>query len=72
MTDSAEGFRVYVDTKKLSPYQVLEKWFANSPEFSKRAMVCTLVDEILASKRSLLSVQKVRIPVTQKIRWIFL
>jgi formylmethanofuran dehydrogenase subunit E len=69
ITDSAEGFRVYVDTKKLGPYPVLEKWFANSPEFSKKTMVRTLVDEILASKRSILSVQKVRIPVTQKIRW---
>lgn len=69
ITDSADGFRVYVDPKKLKPYPVLEKWFANSPEFSKKTMVRTLVDEILVSKRSILSVQKVRIPVTQKKKW---
>jgi formylmethanofuran dehydrogenase subunit E len=69
MTNSADGFRVYVDSRKLGPYPVLEKWFANSPEFSKQTMLHTLVDEILASKRSILSVQKVRIPVTQKVRW---
>jgi len=69
MTESAEGFRIYIDPKKLSQYPVLDKWFANSPEFSKKTMVRTLIDEILAAKRSILSVQKVRIPVTQKKKW---
>ena len=69
LEDSAEGVRVYVDTKKLGPFPVLEKWFANSPEFSKETMVRMLVDDILTSKRSILSVQKVKIPVTQKKRW---
>ena len=64
--DSAEGVRIFLDTKKLSPYPVLEKWFANSPEFSKKTMTKTLIDEIMAAKRSILSVQKVRIPVTPK------
>ncbi len=67
--DSVEGYRIFVDTKKLAAYPVLEKWFANSEEFVKRTMVRTLVDEILAAKRSILSVQKVRLPVTQKQRW---
>jgi len=69
MTDSVEGFRVYVETRKLGTYLILEKCFANNPKFSKQTMVRTLVDEILTSKRSILSVQKVRIPVTQKVRW---
>jgi len=69
MTNSADGYRVYVDPKKLKAYPVLEKWFANSAEFSKQTMVRTLADEILTAKRSILSVQRVRIPVTQKVRW---
>jgi formylmethanofuran dehydrogenase subunit E len=69
MGDYAEGVRVYVDTKKLGAYPVLEKWFANSVEFSKDTMKKALVDQILASKREILSVQKVRIPVTHKKKW---
>lgn len=67
--NSVQGYRIYVDTKKLGAYPVLEKWFANSPEFVKRTMVRSLVDEIMASKRSILSVQKVRLPVTLKQKW---
>ena len=67
--DSAEGVRVYIDPKKITNYPVLEKWFANSPEFSKRTMTRALLDEIMTAKRSILSVQKVRIPVIQKKKW---
>jgi formylmethanofuran dehydrogenase subunit E len=66
---SAEGYRMFLDTGKLGPYPVLEKWFANSPEFSKHTMVRTLLDEIMAAKRSVLTVQKVRIPVSGKKKW---
>lgn len=69
MGDFAEGVRVYLDPAKLAAWPVLEKWFANSTEFSKRTMTKLLIDEILESKRSILSVQKVRIPVTQKKHW---
>jgi len=69
MGDSAEGIRVYIDPKKLSQWPVLEKWFANSSEFSKKTMKKALQDEILTAKRDILSVQKVRIPVTQKKKW---
>jgi formylmethanofuran dehydrogenase subunit E len=69
MGDFAEGVRVYLDPSKLAAWPVLEKWFANSPEFSKRTMSKTLIDEIVTSKRSILSVQKVRIPITQKKKW---
>jgi len=68
-TDSAEGIRIYVDPAKLHAWPTLEKWFANSPEFSKKTMKKALQEEILASKRSILSVQKVRVPVTQKKKW---
>lgn len=69
MGDSAEGVRVYIDPKKITQYPILEKWFANSPEFSKRTMTRALLDEIMSAKRSILSFQKVRIPVTQKKKW---
>lgn len=67
--DHAEGFRIYVDPIKIKAYPVLAKWFANSPEFSKKSMTKALIDEILSAKRNILSTQKVRIPVTQKQRW---
>jgi len=69
MGDSAEGVRIYMDPKKIGAYPVLEKWFANSVEFSKKSMTKALIDEILAAKRDILSVQKVRLPVIQKKRW---
>jgi formylmethanofuran dehydrogenase subunit E len=69
MGDYADGVRVYLDPAKLADWPVLEKWFANSPEFSKRTMTRRLVDEIMASKRGILSVQKVRIPITHKKKW---
>jgi formylmethanofuran dehydrogenase subunit E len=69
MSDSAEGVRIYIDPGKITRYPVLEKWFANSPEFSKRTMTKALLDEIMSAKRSILSVQKVRIPVIQKKKW---
>lgn len=67
--ESADGVRVYIDPKKITAYPVLEKWFANSREFSKRTMTKALLDEIITAKRSILSVQQVRIPVTQKKKW---
>jgi formylmethanofuran dehydrogenase subunit E len=69
LEETAEGVRIFMDPGKLSAYPVLEKWFANSPEFSKKSMKKALIDEILQAKRNILSVQKVRIPVTQKQRW---
>lgn len=68
-TNSVEGIRLYIDPVKLHAWPTLEKWFANSPEFSKKTMTKALLDEILAAKRSIISVQKVRIPVTQKKKW---
>ncbi|MDD1728651.1 MAG: FmdE family protein [Methanospirillum sp.] len=67
--DSAEGVRVFMDPVKLAAWPTLEKWFANSPEFSKKTMAKALQDEILKSKRSILSVQKVKVPVKQKEKW---
>lgn len=69
LEDSAEGIRIFIDPIKIKEFPVLDKWFANSPEFSKKTMTKALIDEILKAKRSILSVQKVRIPVTQKTKW---
>lgn len=69
LEDYADGIRISVDPEKITKYPVLASWFANSTEFSKKTMTRTLIDEILQAKRSIFSVQNVRLPVTQKKKW---
>ncbi len=69
MGDVAEGYRVRLDPVKIKLYPILQLWFANSPQFDKKIMSKTLVDQILTAGRDVLSFRKVRIPVTQKEKW---
>ena len=66
---TAEAVRVYVDLEKITKFPVIDKWFANSPEFKKRTMGVELQEQIFRAGRDLLSYEKVRVPVKIKEAW---
>jgi len=66
---TVEGFRVYVDQEKIRAFPLIDKWFANSPEFVKRTMGDDLQVQILKAGRGFLSYEKVRVPVKIKEQW---
>lgn len=67
--DYAEGVRVRVDPTHLENTKTLKAWFANTPDFDGKTMKKKLVDEILDLGSSMLSWEKVRIPISQKKKW---
>ena len=66
---TADAVRVYVDLEKIKKFPVIDKWFANSPEFKKHTMGVLLQEEIFRAGRNLLSYEKVRVPVKLKEAW---
>ncbi len=64
-----EGVRVYVDSKKLKKYPVIDLWYANDPTFNKKTMEFALQEEIFRSGRDILSSERVRVPVRYKQKW---
>ncbi len=64
-----EGVRVYIDPKKLVKYPTILKWFTNDPAFDHKTMKKPLIDEILKSRRAILSSDRVRMVVPVKIKW---
>lgn len=69
LASSAEGVRVWLDHDKLGDCPIIESWFSNTPAFDGKAMKKRLVEEILSKGRTMLSYEKVRIPVTTKKKW---
>jgi formylmethanofuran dehydrogenase subunit E len=67
--DQAEGFRVYVDSGKLSRFPTIYTWFTNSPDFNKKTMNNQLFDEIFSAGREILSSERVRLKVEPKKKW---
>ncbi len=65
----ADAIRVYVDLEKLKQYPTVDLWYANSPAFDKKTMKARLFDEIFTAGRTILSSEKVRVPVMQKKKW---
>ena len=66
---TAEAVRVYVDLEKLKKYPTVDIWYANSPAFDKKTMKGKLFDEIFSAGRSILSFERVRIPIQKKKKW---
>ncbi|MDD4483542.1 MAG: formylmethanofuran dehydrogenase subunit E family protein [Methanoregula sp.] len=66
---TADAVRVYVDLEKIKKFPVIEKWFSNSSEFNKHTMGVALQETIFRAGRSLLSYEKVRVPVKIKESW---
>ncbi|MDD1703430.1 MAG: formylmethanofuran dehydrogenase subunit E family protein [Methanoregula sp.] len=64
-----EGVRVYVDLEKLKNFPVIDAWFNNRPDFSKKDMGITLQEDIFRAGRKFLSYERVRVPVSQKESW---
>jgi len=66
---TADGFRVCIDLEKIQAFPVIDKWFANSPEFNKHTMGTALQEQIFIAGRKILSYEKVRVPVKLKEAW---
>ncbi len=64
-----DGVRVFVDPKKLMQYPTIFQWFTNDPAFDAKTMKKHLIDEILVSKRAILSSERVRMVVPVKKKW---
>jgi formylmethanofuran dehydrogenase subunit E len=66
-----KGVRVYVDLEKLKKYQTLYAWFTNDPSFDHHGDgVMTLLEEIIASGREILSSEEVIVLTEKKKKWI--
>ncbi|WP_292425972.1 FmdE family protein [Methanoregula sp.] len=68
-SSTAEGVRVWVDSEKLKNFPVIDMWYANSPQYQKHTMGTSLQEEIFRAKREILSTERVRVPVTGKLKW---
>jgi formylmethanofuran dehydrogenase subunit E len=68
-SSTAEGVRVWVDSEKLKKFPVIDMWYANSPQYQKHTMGTSLQEEIFRAKREILSTERVRVPVTGKLKW---
>ena len=66
---NAEAVRVYVDLEKLKKYSTIDVWYANSPAYDKHTMKGLLQDEICCAGRTILSFERVRVPVKIKKKW---
>ena len=64
----ADAIRVFIDLKKMEKFPVINAWYKNTPDFNKGAMKNALFDEIFRAGRSILSSERVRVPITQKKR----
>ncbi len=64
-----EGVRVYIDPKKLMKYQTIFLWFTNDSAFDHKTMKKRLIDEILESRRAILSSERVKMAVPVKVKW---
>jgi formylmethanofuran dehydrogenase subunit E len=67
--DNTEAVRVFVDQKKLKQFPTIDSWYCNSPGYNKQTMKGQLQEEIFRAARSILSSERVRIPVTKKKKW---
>jgi formylmethanofuran dehydrogenase subunit E len=67
--EKADAVRVFVDLEKLKRFPVIDTWYANSPAYNKATMKGTLQDEIFRAGRSILSAERVQVPVRQKRKW---
>jgi formylmethanofuran dehydrogenase subunit E len=65
----AEGVRVYIDLPKLKKFPIIDAWYANSPAFDKPTMKDRLQEEIFRARRDIISWERVRVPVTGKLKW---
>lgn len=64
-----EGVRVFVDSSKLEGYPAIQAWYTHSPNFDKRSQEASLVEEILAVRRGILSHERVRLKIMPKEDW---
>ncbi len=63
-----EGVRVFVDSSKLDGYPAIKAWYTHSPDFDK-PQEASLVKEILAVGRGILTHERVRLKIVPKEDW---
>lgn len=64
-----EGVRVFVDSTKLEGHPFIKAWYMHSPNFDKRTQEASLLEEIMAVRRGILSHERVRLKVIPKGNW---
>lgn len=66
---TAPGVRVYMDAKKLDPYPTLKAWYTNDPNYKGGVDGKSLLEDILAAGRNILSWEYVNVRFTPKQKW---
>jgi formylmethanofuran dehydrogenase subunit E len=67
--DRAPGVRVYMDAKKLGPYPTLKAWYTNDPDYKGGVDGKSLLEDILAAGRNILSWERVNVRFEPKKKW---
>jgi len=68
--DIVDGVRIAMDPSALKDTPALDAWFSNTPVVDKTDMKKRVVDDILKKGRGMLFYEKIRLPITQKEKWV--
>jgi formylmethanofuran dehydrogenase subunit E len=67
--ERTDGVRVFIDAAKIQRYPTLNLWYTNDPSYAQSEEKDRVYNEILQAGRRILSWERVKVLVPQKVAW---